>query len=50
MNPFQLAGLILTILLILGLSVFSGMSRKTVGRKNGGAVVAGIIMGTLVGG
>ena len=50
MNPFQLAGLILTILLILGLSVFSGMSRKTVGRKNGAAVVAGIIMGTLVGG
>ena len=50
MNPFQLVGLILTIGLILGLSVFSGMSRKTVGQKNGAAVVAGIIMGTLVGG
>ena len=50
MNPFQLAGLILTVVLILGLSVFSGTRNKTAGQKNGAAVVAGIIMGTLVGG
>ena len=50
MNPFQLAGLILTIVLILGLSIFSGTRGKSSGQKNGSAVVAGIIMGTLVGG
>ncbi len=50
MNPFQLAGLVLTVVLILGLSVFSGMKNKKAGQKNGAVVVAGIIMGTLVGG
>lgn len=50
MNPFQLAGLILTVALILGLSVYSGMKNKKTGQKNGAVVVAGIIMGTLVGG
>ncbi len=50
MNPLQLAGLILTIVLILGLSVYSGMKNKKPGQKNGSVVVAGIIMGTLVGG
>lgn len=50
MNPFQLAGLILTVALILGLSVYSGMKNKKPGQKNGSVVVAGIIMGTLVGG
>ena len=50
MNPFQMLGLVLTIVLILGLSVFSGMRNKKAGQKNGAAVVAGIIMGTLVGG
>ncbi len=50
MNPLQLAGMILTILLILGLSVYSGMKNKKAGQKNGSVVVAGIIMGTLVGG
>ena len=50
MNPFELAGLILTVVLILGLSVFSGMKNRKAGQKNGAAVVAGIIMGTLVGG
>ena len=50
MNPFQLAGLVLTIVLILGLSVYSGLKNKKAGQKNGSIVVAGIIMGTLVGG
>lgn len=50
MNPFQMAGLLLTIVLILGLSIYSGMKNKKPGQKNGSLVVAGIIMGTLVGG
>ncbi len=50
MNAFQIAGLALTILLILGLSVYSGTKGKKSGQKNGSIVVAGIIMGTLVGG
>ena len=45
-----MAGLLLTIVLILGLSIFSGMKNKKPGQKNGSMVVAGIIMGTLVGG
>ncbi|MDD6024677.1 MAG: sodium:solute symporter family protein [Oscillospiraceae bacterium] len=43
-------GLVLTIGLILGLSIFSGTRSKKPGLKNGTAITAGIIMGTLVGG
>ena len=51
MNIYQMLGVVLTILLILALSVYSGTKMKggTVS-KNGSAVTAGIIMGTLVGG
>lgn len=50
MNVFQLLGLGVTIALILGLSIYSGTKNKKPGQKNGSVVVAGIIMGTLVGG
>lgn len=50
MNIFQLIGVLLTIVLILGLSVYSGTKAKAGGAKNGAAITAGIIMGTLVGG
>ena len=51
MSISVLAGVIITVVLILGLSVFSGTrARKSGGHENGVAVTAGIIMGTLVGG
>ena len=44
-------GVLITVVLILGLSVFSGARMKRGGSQlNGTAVTAGIIMGTLVGG
>lgn len=46
----MIVGLVATILLILGLSVYSGTRSKSGGGKNGAAITAGIIMGTLVGG
>lgn len=50
MNMFEMIGVLGTIILIVGLSVFSGMKSKGSGSSNGAAVTAGIIMGTLVGG
>ncbi len=50
MNGYQMLGVVLTIALILGLSVYSGTKAKGSASKNGAAVTAGIIMGTLVGG
>ena len=46
----QLAGVLFTVVLILGLSVYSGTRMRGAPQKNGTAVTAGIIMGTLVGG
>lgn len=46
----MIIGLAATIALILGLSIFSGTRAKSGGNKNGIAITAGIIMGTLVGG
>lgn len=46
----QLVGVLATVVLILGLSVYSGTRMKGGAQKNGAAVTAGIIMGTLVGG
>lgn len=50
MNIWMILGLVATIALILGLSIFSGTRFKAGGNKNGIAITAGIIMGTLVGG
>lgn len=47
---FQLIGVLATVALILGLSVYSGTKMKGSGGSNGAAVTAGLIMGTLVGG
>lgn len=45
-----LIGVLATVVLILGLSIYSGTRMKGSGASNGAAVTAGIIMGTLVGG
>ena len=45
-----LIGVLVTVALILGLSVYSGTRGKGGGQGSGAAVTAGIIMGTLVGG
>ncbi len=50
MNIWMIGGLILTVAMILGLSIYSGTKFKAGGSKNGSAITAGIIMGTLVGG
>ena len=50
MNIWMIIGLILTVAMILGLSIYSGTKFKAGGSKNGSAITAGIIMGTLVGG
>ncbi len=51
MNLYQMAGVVLIILLILSLSVYSGTKVKGgTTSKNGAGITAGIIMGTLVGG
>ncbi len=51
MNLYQMAGVVLIILLILSLSVYSG-TKATAGSnsQSGAGITAGIIMGTLVGG
>ena len=46
----QMIGVLVTIALILGLSVYSGTKIKSGGAGNGTGVTAGLIMGTLVGG
>ena len=50
MNLSTLLGVLGTVVLILGLSVYSGTKMRGGGQKNGAAVTAGLIMGTLVGG
>ncbi len=51
MNPFLMIGLISALMVIIGLSIWSGTRGKATGEnKNGAAVVSGIIIGTLVGG
>lgn len=52
MDTLQLVGLVLAVALIAGLAIFSGMRGKggSGEQKNNSAIVAGVIMGTLVGG
>ena len=50
MDIWMIIGLVATIALILGLSVYSGTRFKAGNNKNGLAITAGVIMGTLVGG
>jgi SSS family solute:Na+ symporter len=51
MDSSQVIGLMITIVMIIGLSIYSGMSNKGKSSgKNGAAVVSGVIIGTLVGG
>lgn len=50
MDPLLLAGLAGTLFLIVGLSIWSGTKKQGGEKKNGLPVVAGVIMGTLVGG
>lgn len=50
MNVWMIIGLVLTVAMILGLSIYSGTKFKAGASKNGSAITAGIIMGTLVGG
>ncbi len=50
MNLSVLIGMLATVALILGLSIFSGTRMRGAAQENGAAVTAGLIMGTLVGG
>ena len=50
LSPAQLTGLLAAVLGIALLAVFTGTRRKSASASNGTAIVAGIIMGTLVGG
>ena len=50
MHPLLYIGLAVTLAVIVGLSIWSGTKVKSGGQKNGLCVVAGVIMGTLVGG
>ena len=50
MDLSTLLGVLGTVVLILGLSVYSGTKMRGGAQKNGAAVTAGLIMGTLVGG
>ena len=50
MNLSTLLGVLGTVVLILALSVYSGTKMRGGAQKNGAAVTAGLIMGTLVGG
>ena len=50
LSPAQLTGLLAAVLGIAFLAVFTGTRRKSAPASNGTAIVAGIIMGTLVGG
>ncbi|MBQ8831387.1 MAG: hypothetical protein IJ017_07285 [Oscillospiraceae bacterium] len=49
-NPMMIVGLIISIAAIVGLAIFTGMKKKQGGGKIGFGVVAGLILGTLVGG
>ncbi len=50
LSVLQIAGLLISILGIAGLAVWSGTRPQSYGNINGSPIVAGIIMGTLVGG
>ena len=52
MNTFQIIGFAAALVVIIGMAVFSGFGRKKKSgeRSNGTGIVAGVIMGTLVGG
>lgn len=50
MELSTILGVLGTVVLILGLSVYSGTKMRGGAQKNGAAVTAGLIMGTLVGG
>lgn len=50
MSTSHIIGMCITIGLIVGLAVFSGTRAKSAGGGNSSGVVAGVIMGTLVGG
>ena len=50
LSPAQLAGLLVSVLGIALLAILSGMKKKSASAKSGSVVVAGLIMGTLVGG
>ena len=49
-NPMMIVGLVISIAAIVGLAIFTGMRKKANGGKIGFGVVAGLILGTLVGG
>ena len=49
-NPMMIVGLVISIAAIVGLAIFTGMKKKQGGGKIGFGVVAGLILGTLVGG
>ena len=50
MDAMLIVGLLIAIVAIVGLAIFTGMRKKQGGGKIGFGVVAGLIMGTLVGG
>jgi len=50
MSSLHIVGLIIIVVLIVALAAYSGRKAKVAGEKNGAGVVAGVIMGTLVGG
>lgn len=50
LSVFQIIGLAISILGIAGLAIWSGTRPQSYGRVNSSPIVAGIIMGTLVGG
>jgi SSS family solute:Na+ symporter len=50
MSPLHIVGLCLTVGLIVALAIYSGAKAKGTENNNGAGVVAGVIMGTLVGG
>lgn len=50
MSTMTIVGLIIAIVAVIGLAVFTGMQKNKKGGKIGFGIVAGLIMGTLVGG
>lgn len=50
LSVFQIIGLAISIVGIAGLAIWSGTRPQSYGKVNSSPIVAGIIMGTLVGG
>ena len=50
MSPLLILGLVLTLGIIVGLSIWTGTHKKSGGTGSGTPIVAGVIIGTLVGG